>query len=93
MQPACQNEGLKIFDVPALSEALPGYEASAWFGIGAPKRTPEKVIERLNDFAKLIYDEVKMWSRVILAANIKPRRSDPSIESHDPLDAGLVPPF
>jgi tripartite-type tricarboxylate transporter receptor subunit TctC len=73
MQPACQNEGLKIFDVPALSEALPGYEASAWFGIGAPKRTPEKVIERLNDFAKLIYGEVKMWNRVILAANIKPQ--------------------
>jgi tripartite-type tricarboxylate transporter receptor subunit TctC len=48
MQPACQNEGLKIFDIPALSEALPGYEASAWFGIGAPKRTPEKVIERLS---------------------------------------------
>jgi Tripartite tricarboxylate transporter family receptor len=47
MQPACQNKGLKIFDLPALSEALPGYEASAGFGIGAPKRTPEEVIEKL----------------------------------------------
>jgi tripartite-type tricarboxylate transporter receptor subunit TctC len=35
-------------DIPALSETLPGYEASAWYGIGAPKRTPEGVIERLN---------------------------------------------
>ena len=79
---------------------MPGYEASAWFGICGPKRTPEDVIEKLNkevnisiadpkfqarlahlggtalggspaDFAKLISDEVKKWSRVILAANLK----------------------
>lgn len=35
-------------DVPALSETLPGYEASAWFGICAPKRTPMEIIEKLN---------------------------------------------
>jgi tripartite-type tricarboxylate transporter receptor subunit TctC len=35
-------------DVPVLSETVPGYEASAWFGIGAPKNTPTEVIERLN---------------------------------------------
>jgi tripartite-type tricarboxylate transporter receptor subunit TctC len=35
-------------DVPILSEALPGYEVSAWFGIGAPKNTPDEIIERLN---------------------------------------------
>ena len=35
-------------DVPALAEILPGYEASAWFGIGAPKNTPVEIIERLN---------------------------------------------
>ena len=35
-------------DVPALAETLPGYEASAWYGIGAPKGTPPEVIERLN---------------------------------------------
>src|SRR6516164_7172306 len=87
-------------DVPALGETLPGYEASAWFGICGPKRMPEDVIEKLNkevngsiadpklqarfadlggtvlggspaDFAKLISDDVKKWSRVILAANIK----------------------
>ena len=86
--------------VPALDEILPGYEASAWFGIGGPKHTPPEVIEILNkevnfsiadpklqaqlanlggaalggspaDFAKLISDEVKKWSRVLLAANMK----------------------
>jgi tripartite-type tricarboxylate transporter receptor subunit TctC len=35
-------------DVPVLSETLPGYEVSAWFGIGAPKSTPDEIIERLN---------------------------------------------
>jgi tripartite-type tricarboxylate transporter receptor subunit TctC len=35
-------------DIPALSETLPGYEASAWFGIGVPKSTPAELIERLN---------------------------------------------
>jgi tripartite-type tricarboxylate transporter receptor subunit TctC len=35
-------------DVPALSEILPGYEASGWYGIGAPKNTPAGIIETLN---------------------------------------------
>jgi tripartite-type tricarboxylate transporter receptor subunit TctC len=35
-------------DVPALGETLPGYEASSWFGIGAPRRTPDEIIEKLN---------------------------------------------
>jgi tripartite-type tricarboxylate transporter receptor subunit TctC len=35
-------------DVPVLSETVPGYEASFWAGIGAPKNTPAEVIEKLN---------------------------------------------
>ena len=35
-------------DIPALSETLPGYEASTWFGIGVPKSTPTEVIDKLN---------------------------------------------
>lgn len=35
-------------DVPAVSEVVPGYEASAWFGMAAPKGTPPAVIARLN---------------------------------------------
>jgi tripartite-type tricarboxylate transporter receptor subunit TctC len=35
-------------DVPVLSDTLPDYKASAWFGIGAPKNTPTELIERLN---------------------------------------------
>ena len=35
-------------DIPALSEFLPGYESSAWFGFGAPKETSIEIIDRLN---------------------------------------------
>ena len=35
-------------DVPAMDEFLPGYEASGWYGIAAPKDTPPEIIERLN---------------------------------------------
>ena len=35
-------------DVPALAEFLPGYEASQWIGIGAPKNTPAAIVNKLN---------------------------------------------
>src|SRR5262249_55964286 len=35
-------------DVPTVDEFVPGYEASAWFGIGAPKVTPAEIVEKLN---------------------------------------------
>jgi tripartite-type tricarboxylate transporter receptor subunit TctC len=35
-------------DIPTVGEFLSGYEASAWQGVGAPKRTPGEIIEKLN---------------------------------------------
>ena len=35
-------------DVPTVAETVPGYEASAWFGMGAPKGTPKEIIAILN---------------------------------------------
>jgi tripartite-type tricarboxylate transporter receptor subunit TctC len=35
-------------DVPTVGEFLPGYEASVWFGVGAPRNTPAEIVERLN---------------------------------------------
>jgi tripartite-type tricarboxylate transporter receptor subunit TctC len=37
-----------LADVPTIAETLPGFEASAWFGIGVPKGTPPQIVERLN---------------------------------------------
>jgi tripartite-type tricarboxylate transporter receptor subunit TctC len=35
-------------DLPAVAEFVPGYEASAWYGVGAPKGTPPEIIDTLN---------------------------------------------
>jgi tripartite-type tricarboxylate transporter receptor subunit TctC len=35
-------------DIPTLAELVPGYEASGWYGIGAPQDTPTDIIDRLN---------------------------------------------
>jgi tripartite-type tricarboxylate transporter receptor subunit TctC len=35
-------------DVPTVGETVPGYEASAWFGVAVPKGTPRSIIEKLN---------------------------------------------
>ena len=37
-----------IPDVPTVAETVKGYEASAWFGMGAPAKTPPEIIEKLN---------------------------------------------
>jgi tripartite-type tricarboxylate transporter receptor subunit TctC len=43
---AVRSEALP--DVPVVADFVPGYEASAWFGVGAPKGTPDEIIEKLN---------------------------------------------
>jgi tripartite-type tricarboxylate transporter receptor subunit TctC len=35
-------------DVPTIAESVPGYEATAWFGIGVPKDTPPEIVDKLN---------------------------------------------
>jgi tripartite-type tricarboxylate transporter receptor subunit TctC len=35
-------------DVPTVGEFVPGYEASQWYGVGAPKNTPAEIVEELN---------------------------------------------
>ena len=35
-------------DIPAVNEFLPGYNASNWWGVAAPKNTPSEIVGRLN---------------------------------------------
>jgi tripartite-type tricarboxylate transporter receptor subunit TctC len=35
-------------DIPTMGEFVPGYEASAFFGIGAPRNTPAAIVDKLN---------------------------------------------
>ena len=43
---ASRSEALP--DIPTIGEFVPGYEASTWNGVGAPKNTPADIIEKLN---------------------------------------------
>jgi tripartite-type tricarboxylate transporter receptor subunit TctC len=36
-------------DLPTVAEFVPGYEASTWYGIGAPRNTPSEIIDKLNE--------------------------------------------
>ena len=46
MTTAKRSEALP--DIPTVGEFVPGYEASDWYGIGAPKNTPADIVEKLN---------------------------------------------
>src|SRR6185369_5113396 len=35
-------------DMPTVAEVVPGYEVSAWYGIGAPRGTPAEVVDRIG---------------------------------------------
>jgi tripartite-type tricarboxylate transporter receptor subunit TctC len=59
------NTRLEVLpDIPILGEALPGYEVSAWFGIGAPKNTPDEIVERLNKEVNASIADPKFMARL-----------------------------
>jgi len=51
-------------DVQAIGETVPGYEASALFGMGAPKKTPKEIVEKLNSEINAILTEPEMRKRL-----------------------------
>jgi tripartite-type tricarboxylate transporter receptor subunit TctC len=51
-------------DVPTVAEAVPGYEASSWHGVGAPSRTPAAIVEKLNHEINAGLIDLKMAARM-----------------------------
>jgi tripartite-type tricarboxylate transporter receptor subunit TctC len=51
-------------DVPTVAETVPGYEASAWFGMGAPKGTPAAAVAKLNKEVNDALADPKMIARM-----------------------------
>ncbi len=51
-------------NVPTVAETVPGYEASAWFGMGAPKGTPADVVAKLNREINEALADPKMKARL-----------------------------
>jgi tripartite-type tricarboxylate transporter receptor subunit TctC len=52
-------------DVPTVAETVPGYEASALFGMGAPKKTPPEIIAKLNKEINAVLAEPETKKRLI----------------------------
>jgi tripartite-type tricarboxylate transporter receptor subunit TctC len=52
-------------DVPTVAETIPGYEASALFGMGAPIKTPPEIIEKLNREINAVLAEPDVKARLI----------------------------
>ena len=51
-------------DIPTVAEFVPGFETSAWAGIGAPKGTPPDIIDRLNQEINTVLAEAKIKARI-----------------------------
>src|SRR5262249_43362740 len=51
-------------DIPTVGEFLPSYEASIWFGVGAPKATPAEIVEKLNKEINAALGDPKMKARL-----------------------------
>jgi tripartite-type tricarboxylate transporter receptor subunit TctC len=51
-------------DIPTVGDFVPGYEASAWFGVGAPKDTPAEIVEKLNGEINAGLSDPKLKARL-----------------------------
>ncbi len=51
-------------DVPTVAETVPGFEASAWFGLAVPKGTPETIVTRINREVNEVLKEPKTLQRL-----------------------------
>ena len=52
-------------DIPAMVEFLPGYEASSWYGVGAPKATPTEIIDKLNKEINAVVADPKTKAQLV----------------------------
>jgi tripartite-type tricarboxylate transporter receptor subunit TctC len=60
---ATRWEGLP--DIPTVGDFVPGYEASAVFGLGAPKKTPDEIIDKLNKEINAGLADPKLKARLV----------------------------
>jgi len=51
-------------NIPTVSDFVPGYESSAWFGVGAPRGTPAEIVDRLNRETNAALADPKMKARL-----------------------------
>jgi tripartite-type tricarboxylate transporter receptor subunit TctC len=59
---ATRSEALP--DLPVLNDFVPGYESSAWLGLGAPRNTPAEIVDKLNKEIDAALADPKIKARV-----------------------------
>jgi tripartite-type tricarboxylate transporter receptor subunit TctC len=64
-------------DLPTVAQFVPGYEAIGWYGIGAPKATPDAIIEKLNAAINAALEETTPKAR-LAALGVEPMRKTPA---------------
>jgi tripartite-type tricarboxylate transporter receptor subunit TctC len=52
-------------DIPTVAETVPGYEASTWYGLGAPKNTSPEIVDRLNKEVNAGFADPKTKERLV----------------------------
>ena len=52
-------------DIPTIGDFVPGYEASAWYGIGAPRNTPAEIVDTLNREINAGLTDPKIKARLV----------------------------
>ena len=62
---ASATRSVALPDVPAVGEFVPGYEASAWYGLSAPKGTPAEIIDKLNRATNAAVADPNTKSRLV----------------------------
>jgi len=51
-------------DIPTVGDFVPGYEASVWVGVAAPRNTPAEIVGKLNSEANAALADPKMKARL-----------------------------
>jgi tripartite-type tricarboxylate transporter receptor subunit TctC len=64
-------------DLPTVAQFVPGYEAIGWYGVGAPKKTPGDIIEKLNAAINAALDQPTPKAR-LAALGVEPMKKTPA---------------
>ena len=59
---ATRSEALP--DIPTVGDFVPGFEASSWYGFGAPKNTPAEIVDKLNKEINAALADPKIKARI-----------------------------
>jgi tripartite-type tricarboxylate transporter receptor subunit TctC len=76
---AARSEALP--EVPTVADSIPGFDASTWQGIGAPKNTPGEIVDRLNKEINAVLADPKIKARLAELGSVPTPMSPAAFEN------------